>query len=196
MRAAAAARNFFTALHWAANKGQDQIVSLLLQADVNPTLRTRDGISPLDAAQAFSYHVCVALLEPAMVEPQRPRTLLKARALLDTAYAVRKARSDAHDKEGLRTEAAINRRAGAAAPVYLKQRVEEGRELPAVQVGGEGHGQAPDEELVACFKYALGLNGWGGVVLEGQQEPAVGMLPEVCVELCEMLVPKWARADM
>ena len=52
-----------------------------------------------------------------------------------------------------------------------------------------------DEERVACVNYALGIEGGGGVVLEGQ-EPAVGMLPEVFVELCELMVPKWDRANV
>lgn len=51
------------------------------------------------------------------------------------------------------------------------------------------------EEIVACVKYALGLEDGGGVVLEGQ-EPAVGMVKELFVELCEMMVPKWARDEM
>ena len=50
-----------------------------------------------------------------------------------------------------------------------------------------------NEELVACLKYALGLEGGGSVVLEGQ-EPTVGMLPEVFVELLELMVPKWDPA--
>ena len=50
-----------------------------------------------------------------------------------------------------------------------------------------------DEQLAAYVKYALGLEGGGGVVLEGQ-EPSVGMLPEILVELLELLVPKWDPA--
>ena len=49
--------------------------------------------------------------------------------------------------------------------------------------------------MVACLKYALGLEGGGGVVLFEGQEPAVGMLPEVFVELLELLVPKWDPAQ-
>ena len=52
---------------------------------------------------------------------------------------------------------------------------------------------AYEKKLAACIKYALGLEGGGGVVLEGQ-EPAVGTLPEVFVELLELLVPKWDPA--
>lgn len=53
--------------------------------------------------------------------------------------------------------------------------------------------QGSKEELAACLKYAKGMEGGGKVVFEGQ-EPAVGMLPEVLVELLEMMVPKWDPA--
>ena len=43
------------------------------------------------------------------------------------------------------------------------------------------------------MKYALGLEG-GGIVLAEGQEPTVGMLPELLVELLEMMVPKWDPA--
>lgn len=33
--------------------------------------------------------------------PQHPRSLIKARALLDAAHAIGQARTDARDKEGL-----------------------------------------------------------------------------------------------
>lgn len=57
--------------------------------------------------------------------------------------------------------------------------------VPRVQVVGM---EGADEKVVACIKYALGLEGGGGVVLEGH-EPAVGMLPEVFAELMELMVP-------
>jgi hypothetical protein len=117
------------------------------------------------------------------------RSLLKCRALIDTALAVPKARKDSADKgepPALQQEKAI-----AVAPAYLKGRVAEGRALPAVTVQGEGQ----NEELVACVKYALGLEG-GGDVHEGEGPPPQGMLKEVSVELCEMLVPKWDRANV
>jgi hypothetical protein len=53
-----------------------------------------------------------------------------------------------------------------------------------------------DEELVACVKYALGLEGGGGVHEGEGAAPQEGMVKEVFVELCEMLTPTWARADM
>ena len=59
-----------------------------------------------------------------------------------------------------------------------------------MQVAGAG----PDDKLADCLKYVLGLEGRGGVVFEGQ-EPTVGMLPEVFVELLEMMVPKWDPAQ-
>ena len=67
--------------------------------------------------------------------------------------------------------------------------MERGEELPRVEVE-EDRGS---EQLTACVKYALGLEG-GGIVLAEGQEPTVGMLPEVLVELVELLVPKWDPA--
>ena len=66
--------------------------------------------------------------------------------------------------------------------MYLKQRVGHGREPPRVEVV-QGQG---GEQLVACLKYALGLE-------EGGMN---GMVKEVFVELCEFLVPKWDRGNV
>jgi 26S proteasome non-ATPase regulatory subunit 10 len=82
------------------------------------------------------------------------------------------------------------RRAVAASPAYLKGRVAEGRQLPALAVVG---GAQQNEVLVACLKYALGLEGGGGVHEGEGAAPQEGMVKEVFVELCEMLVPKWDR---
>lgn len=48
-------------------------------------------------------------------------------------------------------------------------------------------------QLTACVQYALGLEGGGGMY-EDKRPPPQGMLPEVFVELLEMLVPKWDPA--
>ena len=75
---------------------------MLLAAGADPTLRNHQGKTPLDVARQQQQQAeqqgneekkeqaasRVALLEAAMVcEPERPRLLLKARALLDTAAA-------------------------------------------------------------------------------------------------------------
>ena len=62
----------------------------------------------------------------------------------------------------------MQRAALAAAPPYLKRRIEQTRELPCVRVHGS------DEQLVACVKYALRLEGGGGVVFEGQERSSRG----------------------
>ena len=177
----------------AAWRGQLEIVQLLLLAGANPTIRDNNGRMPLDEAQLHNSHTSIALLQAALAESQRPRSLLKARALLDAAHAIRTARIDARDKEGLPL-AEQRDKAMAAAPAYLKQRVGQDRELPRVEVVERE--QESNEQLAACVKYALGLEGGGGVVLFEGQEPAVGVLPEVFVELCELLVPKWDRANV
>ena len=48
---------------------------------------------------------------------------------------------------------------------------------------------------MACLKYALGLEGGGGVH-DGEGPPPQGMLKELFVELSEMLVPKWDRKNV
>ena len=174
-----------TALHMAGYSGHCQVVSLLLQVGGDPTIRTNWGRTALETAQAKGHQQCVDLLKSALAGAQRNPALFKARALLDAAHATNKARTDAQTKG--HPAAVQQQEAMAAAPVYLKQRVAQAQELPGVRVVEAGE----DEELAACVKYALGLEGGGGVVLEGQQELAVGMLPEVFVELLELLVPKW-----
>ena len=183
-----------TVLHWAAYWNHPEIVQLLLLAGADSTIRSNSGArTPLNLARIHTCHACIALLQAALAKPQRPRSLLKARALLDATHAIRTARINARDKEGLPL-AGQRDKAMAAAPVYLKQRVGQSRELPRVDVV-EGE-QESEEQLAACVKYALGLEGGGGVVLFEGPELAVGMLPEVFVELCELLVPKWDRANV
>ena len=73
-------------------------------------------------------------------------------------------------------------------------RVADGRDLPRVAVVDPGQGEeeqdSDQEQLVACVKYALGLEG-GGVVLQEGREPTVGMRKKVFVELLDMLVHPW-----
>lgn len=146
-------------------------------------------------------------MEAALAELQRPRVLFKARALLDARHDTRKAVQGARDK-GL-PPAEQQQNAVAAAPAFLKGRVEQGVGLPVVVlvektwgVLGDGAQEftpsfrslaAAQEKLVACVKYALGVEYGGGVHFEGEEKP-VGMLREVFVELVEMVVPKWDRA--
>jgi hypothetical protein len=130
----------------------------------------------------------IALLQAAIAETHRARVLFKARGIIDTAAAVPKAFKSAAEK-GL-SMVQQQRAALGPAPPHLKGRIAWATELPRVDVGG----QEDEEELAACVKYALGLEGGGGVVLVEGQEPAVGMLPELFVELLELLVPKWDPA--
>lgn len=57
-----------------------------------------------------------------------------------------------------------------------------------------------DEQLTACLKYALGLEGGGGRGRAGRGSGAASGDGEggvfFWVELCETLAPKWARAKM
>jgi hypothetical protein len=154
-----------------------------------------NGQTPLDQARFYNRAQCIALLEAAMAEPQRARSLLKARALIDAALAIPKAADDAQAKG--RSRAAQQRAMLAAAPAYLKGRVREGEELPDVVVLEEEEEESENEELLlACLKYVLGLEGGGGWHEGEGPAPRQGMLKELFVELCEMLVAKWDRANV
>ncbi len=206
-----------TALHRAAYSVTPAFVRMLLAAGADPTIRDHQGKTPLDWARQRQQWEAehgdeeemepaasrVALLEAAMAEPERPRLLLRARTLLESAHTIRHIQSGGDDGQRRqeaapplrkRTRAESHRKALAAAPAYLKGRVVEGRELQRVEsvevVGGE-----EGEKLLGCLKYALGLEGGGGW-REGEGSPPQGMVWEVFVELCELLAPKWARKDM
>lgn len=175
----------WTALHLAAHYGYQAIVSLLVHAGADPTIRNIWNATPVAVAQDKGQTGYVPPLEAAIAEPQRSRALFKARALIDARIDIPKARPQAR-QDGLSLEAQ-HAAALAAAPVYFKQRVAQGRLLPHVAI------KICDEQLRACLKYVLGLEGGGGVVIEGQ-EPAVGMLPEVFAGLLHMMTPRWDSA--
>ena len=161
-------------------------MQLLLQAGADPTIRNYDGDRALDKARLDGHQLCISLLEAAVAEPQRSRLLFKARALVATRRVVMVATAALVSK-GMSTVLHQDIIA-MAVPSHLAGRVAQSQELPRVSIQNDN-----DEQVAACVKYALGLEGGGGVVLKGQ-EPAVGMLPEVLVELLELLVPKWDPA--
>ena len=171
-------------MHEAVLNDRSETLRMLVQAGANSTLRSNSGKTPLGLAVECGRRAYLPLLRAAVAEPQRSRLLFKARALLDAEHATHKARTGAQIKN--EPPAAQLQASVAAAPVYLKGRVAADRALPAVTVNGE------NARVVACVKYALGLEG-GGVVFQGQ-EPTVRMLPEVLVELLKMMVPKWDPA--
>ena len=173
------------ALHLAASEGSTHVLQMLLQAGADPTIRNKQGRPPRDEACSFRKWHCIPNLKAALMEPQRTRALFKARAPTDIRRTVTAAAAALASK-GL--PAVLHRPIIAMAlPSYLAGRVAQAQELPRVSI------QCGDERLAACVKYALGLEGRGGVVFEGQ-EPTVGMLPEVLVELLELLMPKWDPA--
>jgi hypothetical protein len=180
-----------TALHEAAHRNRATIIQLLLQAGANPTIRNNQGRTLLDLTTNAQ---CIALLQSSLAASHAARALLKHRALIDAAYAIPKARNDAADKG--EPPAIQQEKALAAAPAYLKGRVAEGRALPAVHVMEEEESADAenDEQLVACVKYALGLEGGGGWHEGEGSPPQQGMLKEVLVELLELVVPEWDPA--
>lgn len=105
-------------LHRATAERYPLSIKALLKAGANPTIRDNQGRTPLQRTLDFT---STALLEAAVAEPQRTRTLLKARAFIDTGRTIDKARTDARDNEGL--DRAGQRAKAAAAPVYLRDRI-------------------------------------------------------------------------
>ncbi len=215
----------WTALHLMPYWATPECVRMLLAAGADPTIRSHLGKTPLDLVRQGQWEAeqweaeqwesevrkkqaasRVALLEAVMVcEPECPRLLLKARALLDTARTIHHIQSGGDDgqrRQGdaaplrKRTRAESHRKALAATPAYLKGRVKDGEELPRVVVVEEEDEEEDDEKLLGCLQYALGLKGGGAVHEEGEGPPPQGMVWEVFVELCELLAPKWARKDM
>lgn len=163
-----------TALHAAAEHSifNTVILEQLLHAGADPTIRNHNDRTPLDVARHRRREHCIPQLEAAMAKPQRPRTLLEARALVD-ARALHRIVTHKFTRKGLPPE--LQRHILAlAAPPNLTNRVECEAPLPRVTVDG---GQ--DAQLVACVEYALCEMGKGAFV-----------------ELCEMITPKWARKDM
>jgi hypothetical protein len=181
-----------TALYFAASEGHADIVRLLLQAGADPSILNEEGDTPLDPAE-FTSRAARRLLRAALIEPQRTRALFRARALIDTGRTVTAAAA-VLARKGLPTVLHQDIIA-MAVPPHVAGRVAQAQELPGVSIQHDDDNDAEDEKRAACLKYALGLEGGGGVVLEGQEEPAVGMLPEVFVELLELLVPKWDPAQ-
>ena len=104
----------WTALSVASSQGNLSIVQLLLDAGADPTIPAGQR-SPLNQAMIEVYTEVIALLRTAIAEPQRPRALLKARALLDAALDIPEARKDAADKG--EPQAVQQQQAIAAAPL-------------------------------------------------------------------------------
>ena len=69
--------------------GRPDAVKLILQYGADPRVPTGEN-APLVVAQRRQHHQIITLVRAALVEPQRPRLLHKARFLLDAADAMRK----------------------------------------------------------------------------------------------------------
>lgn len=124
-----------------------------------------------------------ALLRRAVAEPDRARTLHKARSLLDASHAINKAHIDAREKgEPLATQ---QQNAIAAAPTYLKDRVECDEALPKVKPSRQTQKtkklrkRLERERLRDTVAFVSGMAPHG--------------LPEdLFAELMEYMLPKWA----
>ena len=181
----------FTALHLAVRQGHHQAVSLLIRAGADPTKQPKPD-APRDGASRGTPGVhrpsrtrhCRAPAPPRPLQGPRPPRCCPChnqgpRRRSDQGPPRSRAAARGHGSGARLPQAARGAGAGAAAGLHPAGR----------------RRRDDDDKLVACLKYALGLEGGGGVVLFEGQEPAVGMLPEVFVELLELLVPKWDPAQ-
>lgn len=143
-----------TALHYAVDSCYPQGVQMLLTAGADPTITDEQGRTPLRYAslnhqhhmrynpeKAQQYADMGALLCAAVIA----RALHKARALLEASHTIDKARDEGES-------AAVQQQKGvAAAPAYLKGRVERNAPLPRVKL--VVHHQ---EQLRATVAFVLG----------------------------------------
>ena len=166
-------------MHDAARWGHSEIVQLLLLAGADPTIRNNARNTPLNLARSYNNHSCILLLQAALAEPQRPRSLLKTRVRIDVAQTSRILATHLTAKE---LPAEVQREILGFDGVFrcINRRTALGQALPRVEVVGVvGGAQGGHEEVVACVKYAL-----------------FGMPRGAFMGLCELLVPKWDRADV
>lgn len=183
-----------TALSTAAKYGHLSLVRLLLDAGADPTI-PEGHYSPLNQAtvqfllhsglvtsqEKFRHHSIIThLLCRTIAEPDRARTLHKARALTNAAASIRKARFDARDRG--EPSSAQQESALAAAPQYqyLSGRVERSAPLPRVELTP----RQGDERLRATMAFVVGLE-------EGGVEYA-GLHGETYKKLLAYMIHPWA----
>ncbi len=252
--------------HTAAMAADADMVQLLLKRGADPTLRATPGGPDREGAVARTplesclqgdkpdAPVVAAILEQAVADAERARTLLKARALLEAAATVARLRAAAADEAppvldalsdpplpmtiGVFVPPALARMVRAAPPC-LRYRVEVGYPLPEVTMPGAAAAAEPEapeakaepsqpqqpsqpqepqqqegevatavekkeegaaavekeegkEEAAAAAYKREQLNAVAAWVV-GLPEQGAGLLPELHVELMEMLVPEWDR---
>lgn len=157
-------------------------VELLLAAGADPN-GPPDGRSPLELAEFNLDRKITSLLRHAAAAADFTRRLFKFRALLDAAVAVPKARSDARGKG---EPATVQwQKAVAAAPTYLKARVEREQPLPRVELRpARKREESRITEARATVAFAVGFED-GGVKYPG-------LPPELFEELIDYMLPAWA----
>lgn len=170
-----------TALCNASAWGHDAHVRLLLDAGADPTIPAGEH-SPLGHSVRKGNPRISALLRHAIAADDFTRALYKARCLLDAAIVIAKAAQNARDKG--EPPAVQRQRAMAAAPPYLKGRVEQEQPLPVVEL--KPMRKKPrqwEEKARATIASVLGMTE-GGVMYPGLPE-------EVYEQLMEYMVLGW-----
>lgn len=163
-----------------------EVVCMLLAAGADPTA-VDDGGGALSFARLYGKLEYLPLFKRG-AKAERARLLLKARAILDAAFVVGKARTRCAERG--RHARQRQARSGGGGPRLPQATRGTG---PRAATGGGGILWDVCGDGMRAVR--AGAGGRGGVALSGAL-PHVGMLKEVPVELCEIIVPGLARDNM
>lgn len=197
-----------SALSVACWDGRLDAVKLLLQCGADPRVPAGEN-APLVVAQRRQHHQIISLVRAALVEPQRPRLLHKARFLLDAADSMRRTMPACLRPRqpwveiGRAATPATSTLAAATAGVtsttnksmkitriatFKAAAVAAGAAAAAAATAGPGgrrnkeQQEAEEERLLAVIQYVVGKdeNGRKG-----------GMIDVLFFDLMGMLLPRW-----
>ena len=149
----------WTGLYWAAYSSNREAIELLLEAGADPAIRNEDGKTALDVAREKGHQPCIALLQAAVAQPQRPTFTEQLRAqqakmgvLQAEAEGLRQQltaqRAVVEQQEALRSAAA---RAAELERAVATQRQEREMMVKALRVGEMGAALAAERARVAAM---------------------------------------------
>lgn len=193
-----------SALHYAAEQGNDQALWLLLsEGGCDPMATDHEGQMALDICDDLGFLGCAHLLRVAMGEVERSRLLRRARALGDCAAQSRASMRQHHKTP----QASLS--PTAAVPACIKARM---ASIPSSSAGGgltttamlprldirdrpaRGQQRRGGEVCGAVLRYAVGADVVDGrATTEGAKgaDAAAALPPDLFEELMGMMGPQW-----